>query len=184
MKRTRWVATIGVLFVIAGMSLLFQSRVLAQDATPEPYTGMSAPHRRRATIPGGHLPCVGRVGSCGYTGRSIQPLEQRRVDPRHRALAVTRHRAISISWVGMARRLSQLTRPRRSALSSPATPAITARRRSLTSVTFPSGVTIEDVGCGGALYAVPSGARFDRFGQRSHRKSRADRRSKRRSAPI
>jgi len=43
MIRTRWLATIGVLLVIAGMSLLFQSRAFAQDATPEPYTGMNAP---------------------------------------------------------------------------------------------------------------------------------------------
>ncbi|MEO8391838.1 MAG: hypothetical protein ABI700_02495 [Chloroflexota bacterium] len=43
MKRTHLLGTIGVLFVIAGMSLLFQSRVLAQDATPEPYAGMNAP---------------------------------------------------------------------------------------------------------------------------------------------
>ena len=45
MRKTHWLGVVGVLFVIAGMSLLFQSRVLAQDAetTPEPYTGMSAP---------------------------------------------------------------------------------------------------------------------------------------------
>ncbi len=44
MKKTRLLGTLGVLLVIAGMSLLFQqSRVLAQEATPEPYTGMGAP---------------------------------------------------------------------------------------------------------------------------------------------
>ncbi len=43
MRKTQLWATLGVLLVIAGIVLLSQSRALAQDATPEPYSGMSTP---------------------------------------------------------------------------------------------------------------------------------------------
>jgi hypothetical protein len=46
MRKTRYLGIFGVLLVIAGFSLLFQSQVVAQDATPvppEPYTGFGAP---------------------------------------------------------------------------------------------------------------------------------------------
>lgn len=47
MRKTRLLGIVGVLLVIAGMSLLLQSQVLAQDAapeaTPEPYTGFGTP---------------------------------------------------------------------------------------------------------------------------------------------
>jgi hypothetical protein len=46
MRKPRFLGIFGVLMVIAGFSLLLQSQVLAQDATPvppEPYTGFGAP---------------------------------------------------------------------------------------------------------------------------------------------
>jgi len=49
MKKARFTGLLGVLLVIAGMSLLFASQALAQDAeatpepTPEAYLGMNAP---------------------------------------------------------------------------------------------------------------------------------------------
>ena len=50
MKKARLMATVGVLLLMAGMTLLLQSQVFAQDATatptpepPPPYTGMGAP---------------------------------------------------------------------------------------------------------------------------------------------
>lgn len=50
MKKARLMATVGILLLIAGFTLLLQSQVLAQDATPTPtpeppppYTGMGAP---------------------------------------------------------------------------------------------------------------------------------------------
>jgi len=45
MRKTRLLGIFGVLLVIAGFSLLLQSQVVAQDATPvppEPYTGFGA----------------------------------------------------------------------------------------------------------------------------------------------
>lgn len=48
MRKARLMATVGVLLLVAGMTLLLQSQVFAQDATatpepPPPYTGMGAP---------------------------------------------------------------------------------------------------------------------------------------------
>jgi hypothetical protein len=47
MRKTQLMGIVGVLLVIAGMSLLLQSQVVAQDAAPEatpvPYTGFGAP---------------------------------------------------------------------------------------------------------------------------------------------
>jgi hypothetical protein len=44
MKKAQWLAIVGVLFLVVGMTLLTQSRALAQDEpTPAPYTGMGAP---------------------------------------------------------------------------------------------------------------------------------------------
>ncbi|MEZ4670589.1 MAG: cytochrome c3 family protein [Anaerolineae bacterium] len=47
MRKSQLLVTVGVLLVIAGMSLLLQSQVVAQEATPaptpEPYTGFGAP---------------------------------------------------------------------------------------------------------------------------------------------
>ncbi len=43
MKRTHLLGVVGVLFVVAGMSLLFATQALAQDATPEPYAGFGTP---------------------------------------------------------------------------------------------------------------------------------------------
>ncbi len=145
MKKARWAAIIGVLFVIAGMSLLFQSRVLAQDATPEPYSGMGAPIE-------GEPPYLADIYNA-WVGSAHADTQAEAFNHWNKDGAVPTSCARChstpgyIDFVGgdgTAAFSVEAPAPIGTTVTCDACHNSAAAQ--LTSVTFPSGVTIEDVG--------------------------------------
>jgi cytochrome c7-like protein len=150
MRKTQLLGIVGVLLVVAGMSLLLQSTVLAQDATPEvtpePYTGFGAPLQ-------GEPPYLADIYK-GWAGSAHADTTAEAFNHWNSEGSVPSSCSRCHSTPGFIDYVGgdDSTPFQVDAESAPIGTVITcdachnSAASKLTSVTFPSGVTIEDIG--------------------------------------
>lgn len=153
MKKTRLLGVLGILFVIAGMSLLFAAQAFAQDAeatpepTPEAYMGMAAPIE-------GEPPYLAEIyhewAGSAHADTTATAFNDWNSDG---AIPVSCARCHStpgyIDYVGGdGSEAFKVDAPAPIGTVLSCDGCHNSAAAQLTSVTFPSGVTIDDVGAG------------------------------------